>query len=234
MSWVDTTVQPPAHALMAMLWGRTLAHAIGVAAELGVADLLAGGARSVDDLAAAAGAHPASLYRLLRALAGAGVFNEPSPRTFANSPLSECLRAGDPSGVRALAVMTNQRWSHDSWRELAHAVRTGIPAFDHVHGAPVFDWFSTRPGPAKVFDQAMTGLSAMESMAVVSAYDFSPFETIVDVAGRHGSLLGTILAQVPRARGVLFDLPHVVAEAKTDPRVEIAPGSFFERVPPGG
>jgi hypothetical protein len=46
-----------------------ISQALHVAAILGVVDRLKDGPNSCDFLAAACGAHPASLYRLLRALA---------------------------------------------------------------------------------------------------------------------------------------------------------------------
>src|SRR6185295_18051310 len=90
------------------------------------------------------------------------------------------------------------------------------------------------------FDRAMTNISAMSITGVLAAYDFSPFKTIADVGGGHGSLLAAILKSTPRARGILFDLPQVVEGAKTtfakvglEGRAEVQGGSFFEKAPAG-
>ena len=81
----------------------------------------------------------------------------------------------------------------------------------------------------------------MTDATVVAGYDFSAYPTIVDVGGGHGPLLAAILAAAPASRGVLYDLPSVVANApsllrKQDvaDRVRIAEGSFFDSVPPDG
>jgi hypothetical protein len=87
----------------------------------------------------------------------------------------------------------------------------------------------------------MTGLSQMVGGAVVEAYDFSPFGTIVDVAGGQGSLLAQVLRSASKSRGVLFDAPRVVEGAGPNleaagvaDRVERVGGDFFESVPTGG
>jgi hypothetical protein len=87
----------------------------------------------------------------------------------------------------------------------------------------------------------MVGIHGGEPPAVAAAYDFSGLKTIVDVGGATGDLLTTVLGRNPGARGILYDLPHVVRDAPaliharglTD-RVRIEPGSFFEKVPSGG
>ena len=77
-----------------LLRGALGTRALAIVAELGVADLLADGPRSVADLAREAGADPDTLNRLLRALASDGVFAEDAPGVFRNTPSSEELRSG--------------------------------------------------------------------------------------------------------------------------------------------
>jgi len=85
----------------------------------------------------------------------------------------------------------------------------------------------------------MASLSHQQRQAV-SVYDFTPFATIADVGGGTGSFLARILATAPSARGILFDLPHVVAgapavlaSAGVEDRCEVVGGSFFDGVPTG-
>jgi SAM-dependent methyltransferase len=115
-----------------------------------------------------------------------------------------------------------------------------MPAFDHLFNMPIFEHFSRNPEVAAVFDDAMTSISAMEARATSDAYDFKGIETLMDVAGGHGLLLATVLRQNKRIRGVLFDLPHVVAGASAaltragvSGRVRIESGDFFKELPSG-
>jgi SAM-dependent methyltransferase len=94
---------------------------------------------------------------------------------------------------------------------------------------------------AETFNNAMTSGSEFVIYSTLAAYDFGGYRTIIDVGGGHGRLLSTILAKVPNARGVLFDLPSVVAGAGDElttagvpDRCDVVGGSFFEFVPEGG
>ena len=231
----------PALALRRLVDGYQVSQAIHVATVLGIADLLAGGAKSVDELATATESHPDALYRLLRALAAVGVFREEPGRRFTSTPLGDCLRTDVPRSVAPWAAfaMTPPQWQ--AWGSLLHSVRTGENAFRHVHGEDVWTYRAKHPEAGAAFDRAMTGMTRIGVEAVLAAYDFSPFQTIVDVAGGHGSLLAAILARHPNARGVLFDQPHVVAGAAellqaagVADRCQVVGGSFFDSVPNGG
>ena len=90
---------------------------------------------------------------------------------------------------------------------------TGEDAFRHLHGAGVWDWRAERPEEAEIFDASMTEMSRGVADAIGEAVDFSGFECIVDVGGGRGVLLAGILKRNPGSRGILYDLPHVVAGA---------------------
>lgn len=92
-------------------------------------------------------------------------------------------------------------------------MRTGAPASPHVFGADLWAYLARHPADQAVFGAAMTGLSTLETAAVVAAYDFAGVDTLVDVAGGHGALLAAILTAHPTMRGILVDLPPVVADA---------------------
>jgi hypothetical protein len=224
--------------LTAAAW---VARAIGVAAALGLADLLADGPRGVDELARASAADPPSLYRLLRALAGAGIFAEDDHGRFGLTPLADGLRSDAPGSVRALCALRAAPWYWGAWGELAHSVRTGAPGFDRVHGTDLFTLLERHPAALALFGQAMGALSGTEAAAVLAAYDFAPAATIVDVGGGRGALLAAILGAHPAARGILFDRPATVAGAGAllqgagvGDRCAVVGGSFFEAVPAGG
>ena len=151
--------QDPRAELMRLANGYQVSQAIHVAATLGIADLLGGGTRGSDDVAAEAGVHPGSLYRLLRALAAVGVFREEADRRFSLTPVGRCLRsdADCPLGPWAEFVGRPYQWA--AWGDLLHGVRTGGSAFRHVHGTDPWEYRSRHPEEGAIFDRAMTAMS---------------------------------------------------------------------------
>src|SRR5689334_25074841 len=81
--------QDASGALLQLITGFWLSQAIFVAAKLGIADLLAGGPKSVSELAHRTATNEQALYRVLRALANAGIFAEEAPRQFRLTPLAQ-------------------------------------------------------------------------------------------------------------------------------------------------
>ncbi len=226
--------------LLQMMTGYWVSQALHVAAKLGIADLLANGPVDCEDLAAATDTHAPSLQRVLRALASVGVFTEVSPGSFALTPLAELLRSETPGSMRALAIMYAEE-QYRAWGELLHSVRTGEMAFDHQFGMGYFEYLAQHPEADRVFNEAMTGWTHQLVGAVVDAYDFSPFKTVVDVGGGYGALLAAILRSNPSTWGILFEQPHVVASAEEQlaaaevaDRCTFVGGDFFAAVPSGG
>lgn len=235
------TSQRPSLALRRLVNGYQTTQAIHVAAVLGIADLLADGPRSCDDLAAASGAHPGALYRLLRALSGVGVFREEEHHHFALTDLGACLRSDAPEPVGGWAAFVGEPYHWQAWGALLHSVQTGENAFRHVHNVDSWTFRAHHPELSASFDRAMSSLSRQVVTAVLDAYDFSAFRRVVDVGGGNGAFLAPILARYPAMRGVLFDQPHVVSgagpileAAGVAARCEVVAGSFFENVPEQG
>jgi hypothetical protein len=213
---------------------------VALAARLGIADLLAAGPLSADVLAEATHSHPDALYRALRAMAARGIFAESAGRQFALTSLSEFLRAAHPDSLRGTAIRCGGSW-YRAYGDLPYSVATGKNAFHHVHGQSLFEYLVDHPNESEMFDHAMTSSAKKAVPTVLEAYDFSWAQTVVDVAGGQGMLLSAILRAHPQMRGVLFDLPHVVAgaerllrEAGVADRCEVVGGDFFERVLPRG
>ena len=232
---------PPPVQLMQMLFGFAASRAIGVSAELLIADLLKDGAKNADELARQTGVHARSLYRVLRACASIGVYSEDNEKKFSLTPLAEPLLSDAPGSLRAFAEMITCDWQFQTWAELPYSVKTGKPSFDKVFGKSSFDYFWSNEKAGKVFNDAMTSNSAFASVAVVNAYDFSSISKLVDVGGGHGFLLASILAKYGSLKGVLYDTPAIVAEAEkllkehgVTGRCETAGGDFFTSVPSGG
>ena len=231
---------PPEQQLMQMVFGKAVTQAVSVAARFRVADHLVAGPKSADELASLTGTHAGHLFRVMRALVGVGVFAADEQGRFALTPMSQFLRSDVPGSVRPIATYVCDPWSWKPWGDLAGAVKTGQPVFDRMFGEGVFDYLGKHPDEAQTFNEGMTGFSQQAAAAVVKAYDFSKFRTIVDVGGGHGATLLAILQANPTAKGVVFDAPSVVAGAAepiraagmTD-RCTAVGGDFFDTVPAG-
>jgi len=235
-----TSTLRPYDVLFQMVIGKWISQAVGTVVEIGVPDQLAKGARKCRDIARAVGVSEDGLYRLLRALASVGLFAEGADRWFRLTGMGQLLRSDHPESLAGYARFTAHDITWRPWGLLSYSVKTGMPAFDHLFNASVFEHFSRNPEVASVFDDAMTSISAMEARAASDAYDFKGVETLMDVAGGHGLLLATVLRRHKRMRGVLFDLPHVAANAAMTftragitGRVRIESGDFFKELPSG-
>jgi precorrin-6B methylase 2 len=222
-----------------LLHGASKAQAIYVAAKLDLAGILAEGPKSTAELAERTNTHEPSLFRLLRALASEGIFAETTPRTFTMTPAAQCLRAEVPNSQRAMAIMVGEE-QFKSWSELLYTIQTGEKGFDKIYGMPIFDYLSQQPEQAATFDAAMSSIHGREALPMLAAYDFSPYQTIADIGGGNGSTLMAVLRKYPQAKGMLFDLPHVVSrseknfrEAGLAERCELVGGDFFASIPAG-
>jgi hypothetical protein len=235
------TAIDPSIELIRLINAYQVTQALHVAATLDLADQLKDGPKCSDTMAQACGAHPRSLYRLLRALAAIGVFHETGDREFSLTPLGVCLTSDAHGSARNLAryIGTQGQWT--SWGNLLHSIKSGEDASRFTHGVDAWTYRMRHPEEQAVFDSAMTGISRSQARAVLEAYDFSRFGCVVDVGGGQGLLLKEILLACPTTRGILFDQPQVVASADQalasaglGQRFEIIDGSFFESVPKGG
>jgi O-methyltransferase domain/Dimerisation domain len=232
--------EAPAAQLLRLLNGYQLSQALHVAATLGIADCLQKGPRSAGDLAQEIGAHPRSLYRLLRALAAADVLREEHGECFALTPLGEPLRSDHPTSLAAWAVLIGRPYQWQSWGHLLQGVRTAETPFKTLFGTDVWEWRAQHLDESAIFDRAMTANSRSSNAAILAAFDFSRFARIADIGGGHGAFLTAILQANPTARGVLFDQPHVVSGAGpvlrqggVDDRCEVVGGNVFESIPAG-
>lgn len=224
-----------------MLFGARIASVVSVFAALGLADALAGGARGVSALAQACDASEDALARLLRAAAALELVEVTSTGDFSLTALGEALRSDAPGslGVLAASVTREDRWR--PWGELLRSVRTGGPAFEELFGQSQDAWFADNRDAGVAFDQQMTSVTQDIAKHCAEVLGPSRFDCAIDVGGGQGVLLSAILQQAPAIRGVLFDLPHVVAgaspllaEAGVTERCTVVGGSFFEAVPEGG
>lgn len=229
----------PAAQLFGALLGLQRSMAIWAAAHLGLADLLAAGPRPLAELADETGSHAPTLARLLRALTAEGILAEAGDGRFALAPCGELLRSDAPGSLLGMALLNGV--AARAWLELPHTLATGEPGFARAFGSGLYDWLADRPEERVAFDRALAGRGRQTYEAIVRAWDFSRFETVVEVGGGHGALIAAVLAAHPRARGVLVDRPESVAGARAalaaaglDGRCRVVGGDFFREVPSGG
>jgi hypothetical protein len=221
--------------------GYMASAALQTVLKLGVADHMGAGPTSVADLARKTSVNEDALYRVMRALASLGIFDEVSPRTFALTLAGRMLQKGESSFYN-MGLWITSPFHFRVYANMLHSVTTGEPGEEKVTGMPVFEYFAQPENRelSEIFNNAMTGFSAQVGPAAVEAYDFSGIGTLVDVAGGHGMLLTSILQKYPGMRGILFDLPHVIEGARplidkagVKDRCATTSGDFFKDVPDG-
>ena len=231
----------PAEVIMGIALGYLVSRSLHVATDLGIADLLKDGPKSIEDLASATGAHRQSLYRLLRTLAAHGVFAEDGRGRFVMTPAAALLQQGVMrDGVLLCGEVTGDGSWWNAVGALRHSVITGEPAFHRQHGMGFFDYVGIHPECGAWFDRGLANFAAAENPAIAGAYDYSRFDHIIDIGGGQGGLLAEILKRHPSVRGTLFDLPEVVrnpaylSKEAFHERWATGGGDFFQSVPTGG
>lgn len=232
---------PAPAAMMEMIIAAWTSQAITVAAQLGVADTLASGPLPIDELAARVGADADALARLLRALIGRGVFRRRGDGRYELNSLAATLCSDAVASASWPARFYGSCEQRERWSLLAHAIRTGESVVPGLRGQHGFAYFADNAEHAELFNRTMTSISELTTASVVAGYDFGAYPEIIDVGGGQGSLLAAILAAAPASRGVLYDVPGVLAgSAKLlrdngiADRVRLVEGSFFDAVPCGG
>jgi len=173
---------------------------IYVVAKLGIADLLQDGSQHCDALAAATNTHSDSLYRVLRFLAGIGIFAETQPRCFELTPLADCLQSNVPGSIRNTAIIRGEEYYYKAWENLMYSVQTGKTAFDHLYGMDLFQYFEQNCVARELF-HAHAFLPKEATAPYLEAYDFSSIGKLVDVGGGTGQLLAAILEAHPTMTG---------------------------------
>lgn len=235
-----TDTQSPQQVFKQMNLNSWISQAIYVAAELGIADLLVEGPRTAEELAEQTNVHSGALYRLLRALASVDIFSEDTQYRFSLTPLAENLRSDISNSQRSFAIMMGAEF-YQTWGHILHSVQTGKPAFDKRFGMPIFQYLTENPERGKIFDATMTDFQRDEIEPMLNAYDFSQFNTVIDIGGGNGQVLFAILNRYPDIRGVLFDLPSMIERARQNAintilseRYQMVSGDFFVSVPTSG
>jgi hypothetical protein len=239
MSAQSEQVPNPLQQMGGLLMGHFVAECIHAVAVLGVADLLKNGPTTIESLASATGCHQPSLQRVMRALVRVGLFTENEPDRFELTPLGATMRSDTPGSLRdaAIFLMSAPLWT--ACGSLLDTLRSGEPSFIGLHDATIYQYLANHPESAAVFNRWMTTQSHQHNAAILEAYDFSGVGTLVDVGGGHGATLTAVLHRYPMMKGILFDLPAVVATVPPETsipgnRCEVVAGDMLRSVPAGG
>ena len=223
--------------LQQLLFGAAASNAVAAFANLGLADHIAAGRRSADELAAATGTRPDTLLRFLRYVAMLGLVTSDNGG-FALTPVGALLRSDAEGSMRTVGQMFGL--FRNAWGEMTETLRTSESGFSRAYGKPIFDYLGERPAEAALFDSAMTGIHGPETGAVLDAYDYSGIRVLADVGAGNGSVLIETLQRHPHLQGIHCDLPHVAERARANieaaglaGRCRIVPTNFFEAVPAG-
>lgn len=236
---MPTDLPPSYLRLVELLGGARISLALRVAAEHNVADLLADAPKTAEQLSATTGLPAANLGRLLRGLAGLGVFEESSDGRYSNTEVSNYMRSDASPSLRAMILILNDGAMLKSWQQLPSVMESGAPAFAAVNGMPFFQYIASDPQRSELMSKFMAGIYGPEGARIAEGFPFSRFRSIVDVGGAQGHVLADILQRHPDIRGALFDLPRTADVAreylsgKGFVNCEVIAGDFIEAVPRG-
>jgi hypothetical protein len=229
----------PGRVLLSMATAYRTSKLLYVAAKLGIADLVAEGPQTCEEMAASLGASKDALCRVMRGLAVLGIFELQTDGRFAQTELSQPLRSGVDGSVRPGVIFWGEA-QYEAWSELLHTVMTGEPAFNKLHGDP-FTYYDQHPEAGLAFDSFMALASGQVASGIVYNYEFPDHGTVVDVGGGEGVLLSAILQNNPSLKGILLDRAQVVEKARRLlgedgllDRCQLVAGDFRRTVPRGG
>jgi hypothetical protein len=247
-------IQPSEIAILDMIAkGQLITRSISVVTNLKIADYLVDGPKSIDQLAEKTNSHPDSLYRILRMLSSVGIFAEVKEeaenngsRQFKLTPMASLLQSNEKNSIKNLSLLLNIESFKRALDDLLYTVQTGENAFKHANDLNLFEYLQQNQKDAEIFNNAMTSLTSSQVSSISSMYDFSQFNSIVDIGGGQGSLLFTILKNNSKLHGILFDLPYAIESAKNRiesdgstldssirSRCKLIAGDFFKSIPSG-
>lgn len=236
----DLNNHMPPSPLHDLMYGHVHAAALRAIALHGIADLLADGPRTAEDLAARSGTQAEPLRRVMRLLTARGLFTEEADGAFGLTESGTALRTDIPGSQHAAALLFTDEMVRRSTDGLTDTLRTGQPGFDTAYGVSFFQHLAAAPAARRLFDTAMTSRTGRVSEHITRSYPFPDRGTVVDIGGGRGGLLREVLTRYPGLTGVLFDQADTVADhllGDTEAlkgRWRTAAGDFFTAVPTGG
>lgn len=219
--------------------GPLFASALGVAARLGIADLLHVRPMTFEELGEATGTRAPILLRVLRALASVNIFSQRPDGTFENTDDSDSLRTDHPRSVRHYCMLAGAEY-YRAFGEIMRTVTTGEPAFACAFGSPLYEYMEAHPQTGAVYDRAMEDLTRPVGEHLARSIDFTHVLTVVDIGGGNGALLKPLLRAYPHLVGICLEQERVCARARcaaaeaidTAPeRLQFVVGDLFREIP---
>lgn len=230
----------PHREMTGMIYGFCVSQIIRAAAELSLADHLAAGPFTAEEIAELEGSAPSTTFRLMRACTAFGLLTIDEAGRFHGTPLLDTLRADAPRSLRgfALALTNSAHWL--PWIRFGASVRMGHSQAHNALGMDFFDYLERNPAQAQEFNAGMTGVTSAWALELADLIDTTNVTRAVDVGGANGALLALLQEANPALHGIVFDRPNIARDAEPDiarngfaERTEIVGGDFFESVPAG-
>jgi len=224
--------------LLMLSYGGWISRSLYVVAKLGIPELLIDGPKTIEELANETKSHPRSLYKIMRMLAGYGVFKEEDNQKFSINDLSILLTKNHPFTSSSMTIWYGEE-GYDIWEKLLEGVQTGVPGMHLALNQPLYDYYRDHPDRATLYNRTMKEKSAATIKACLQVYNFGQFKKIYDVGGGYGQFISAILDAFPTIEeGVVIDQPDVVEEAKKNypelnQKCRFEVGDFFKKIPKG-
>jgi ubiquinone/menaquinone biosynthesis C-methylase UbiE len=223
--------------LFDLIQSHRVTAVISVAAELGIAELLQDGPKSVGELAQLTGADQPALGRLLTALATVGVCSRAGADRYSLTEIGAALDGNAENSFKAWAILEGDMLSK-SWHGMLETVMTGKTGAQLAGFANSFEMMARTPANVGLFNAAMADLTRLVTPDVLAAYDFDRIDRLMDVGGGSGELIGAVARKYPDIQAIVFDLPRC-AEAATahlqrtgvGDRARFVAGDFFDSIP---
>lgn len=235
------TAPTPEHFLrmVELISGHWISQAVRTSADLHLADHLAEGPLTAEQIAERENSNPEATFRLMRACTAIGLLRCDEQRRFSATPLLNTLRTDLPGSLRAMALMHAAPGHWLSWGQFPQAVRDGRSRAVEALGTDLFTHFEHNPAEGQLFSDAMTGATSMLGAQAAATIDTTAVGIAADIGGANGTLLHFLAEANPSLRGVILDRPNIVAGAAAmtkarglDDRIEVSAGDFFQSVPP--
>ncbi len=237
MEKLSTTVKD-FEQMMQMLNGFFVTQIAGAVATYSIADHLAKGPATAEQIATIEGIDSTAAFRLLRACATLGLVTCDDRLTFSATSLLGTLRTNVPGSLHSLAIAWSAPGHWLSWGRFLDAVRTGESQTVPALGAAIWDYYAQQPEEGAAFTNAMHGFTSGVAQDVTRLVDTSTAKLAADIGGASGTLVHSLMTANPQLHGIILDLPSVVPSAKAAAsalgladRSRVLAGDFFTHVP---
>jgi hypothetical protein len=217
-----------------------LAKGLVTALELNIAEHIQQGNDSADKLAKVTQTNPDALFRLMRMLCAHEIFRQSKNGTYQLTPYSKVLVEGNGS-VKYMLLSHLGKTHSELFTEMDYTIKTGTNVSQKLFNKDVFAHIAENPTQQELFIKGMSNTSDLFAPVLLSSYDFSGYNHIIDIGGGYGNLLCNILTKHTRLKATLIDSKYVVAKAVVNiesfnlkDRIDIKEGNFFDEVPDGG